>query len=96
MEEGNIHMMGDGRADRDVLSTRGMERRKSRVTFASVVGSGNWRASLIGTKCTVRARLMGALALLGWCWSCATFPLALSEMAALMSHDLYVTLVTAP
>jgi hypothetical protein len=44
--EGNVHMMGDGRAYRDVLSTRGMERRKSRVTFASVVGSGNWGASL--------------------------------------------------
>jgi hypothetical protein len=46
--EGNVHMMGDGRAYRDVLSTRGMERRKSRVTFASVVGSGNWGASLFG------------------------------------------------
>ena len=45
--EGNVHMMGDGRADRDVLSTRGMERRKSRVTFASVVGSGNWRSNHI-------------------------------------------------
>lgn len=50
VEEGNIHMMGDGRADRDVLSTRGMERRKSQVTFASVVGSGNWHTSLIGTS----------------------------------------------
>jgi hypothetical protein len=45
--EGNVHMMGDGRTYRDVLSTRGMERRKSRVTFASVVGSGNWRTNQI-------------------------------------------------
>lgn len=45
VEEGNVHMMGDGRAYRDVLSTRGMERRKTRVTFAAVVGSGNWGAN---------------------------------------------------